>query len=48
MRRMSIDFSNLSANWPAVAENRKNGRMNSACARFCSVSEDMVVKLAVW
>ena len=46
--RMSVDFSYLSASWPAVAENRKKGRMKSACARFCRVSEDIVVKLAVW
>ena len=26
------DFSNLSASWPAVAENRKNGRMNVPAA----------------
>ena len=45
---MRRDFSYLSASCPAVAENRKNGSTNSACARFCRVSEDMVVKLAVW
>ena len=36
MRRMSIDFSYLSASCPAVAENRKNGRMKSAPATFAS------------
>ena len=45
---ISVDFSTLSAICPAVAENRKNGRMKRACARFCRVSEDIVVKLAVW
>ena len=45
---MSRDFSYLSAIWPAVAENSKNGKMNSACARFCSVSDDIEVNDAVW
>jgi hypothetical protein len=45
---MRADFSNLSAICPAVAENRKNGRMNSACATFCSVSDDRLVNEAVW
>jgi hypothetical protein len=42
------DFSYLSASCPAVAENRKNGRMNNACARFCRVSDDIAVNDAVW
>ncbi len=29
-KRISSDFSNLSAIWPLVAENSRNGRMNSA------------------
>ena len=41
------DFSYLSASWPAVAENRKNGNTNRPCATFCSTSVDIVVKLAV-
>ena len=40
-------FSYLSAICPAVAEKSRNGRMKSACARFCKASEDIVVKLAV-
>ena len=32
--RISFDFSSFSAICPAVAENRKYGRMNSAGARF--------------
>ena len=35
--RISRLFSYLSASWPASAENRKNGRMNSPCARFESM-----------
>ena len=45
---MRLDFSYLSAICPAVAEKRKNGSTKRACAMFCSVSEDSVVKLAVW
>jgi len=32
--RISLDFSTFSAIWPASAENRKYGRMNSAGARL--------------
>jgi hypothetical protein len=46
--RMRRDFSYLSASWPAVAEKRKNGSTNNACARFCSTSVDSEVKLTVW
>ncbi len=37
-RRINVAFSNLSASWPAVAENRKNGRMNRPAARLTRVS----------
>src|SRR5690606_11129956 len=37
MRRSSIDFSYLSASWPAIAENRKNGRINRARPTLFSV-----------
>ncbi len=33
-QRMMRAFSCFSASWPALAENRKNGRMNSAGAMF--------------
>ena len=45
---MRFAFSYLSASCPAVAEKRKKGRTKSACARFCSVSEDIEVNEAVW
>ena len=35
--RASFDFSNLSASWPLVAENRKNGRMNKPGSKVASV-----------
>ncbi|MGW8267523.1 MAG: hypothetical protein ACWGSQ_14240 [Longimicrobiales bacterium] len=34
MRRIRADFSTLSAIWPAVAENRKNGRMKRPAETF--------------
>ena len=34
IRRISRAFSYFSAIWPALAENRKKGRMNSAAAMF--------------
>jgi len=40
---MMRDLSYLSASWPAVAENRKNGRMKSPAHRFTTVPEFMVV-----
>ena len=46
--RISRDFSNLSAICPAVAENRKNGRMNSAAQTFTSVALGIVERLAAW
>ena len=45
-QRMTSDFSSLSASWPAVAENRKNGRMKSACARLESVVAERPLMLA--
>ena len=46
MKRASRALSNFSASWPAVAENRKNGRMNSAAARlvspFCCATVNVV------
>jgi hypothetical protein len=33
-QRMKRAFSFYSESWPALAENRKNGRMNSAGAMF--------------
>jgi hypothetical protein len=44
--RISRDFSSFSAICPAVAENRKNGRMNSAGARLvysdCSLADSPI------
>ena len=45
-KRMMRDFSYLSASCPAVAENRKNGRMKSPAHRFTSVPESSVVNAA--
>ncbi len=38
MRRICMDFSYLSANWPNRAENRKNGRMNTRALRLTTWS----------
>ncbi len=43
MSRIRWLFSYLSANWPAVAENRKNGRMKMPAARFTSTPAESVV-----
>ena len=37
IRRIISDFSYLSANWPARAENRKKGRINRPAARLTTV-----------
>ena len=37
-KRISRAFSNLSAKTPAVAENRKNGRMNNPAARLTRIA----------
>ena len=34
MPLICTDFSYLSANWPNIAENRKNGRMNTIALRL--------------
>ena len=44
IRRINMDFSYLSASCPALAENRKKGRMNKPAARLTNVS----VSFAVW
>ena len=43
MSRIRWLFSYLSASWPAVAENRKKGRMNSPAARLTSTPADSSV-----
>jgi hypothetical protein len=45
-RRASFALSYLSASWPAVAENRKKGRMKIPAARLVSTSGASVVQLA--
>jgi hypothetical protein len=45
--RASRALSYLSASSPAVAENRKNGRMKIPAARFASTPADSVVHSAV-
>ena len=40
IQRITADFSNRSATWPAMAENRKNGRINSMAARLTTTSAD--------
>src|SRR6266536_1640780 len=47
-RRIRNDFSSLSASCPAVAENRKNGRMKTACARFERVLASNRLMPAAW
>ena len=44
--RISLDFSNLSAICPAVAENKKNGKINKPGSKVVSVTPLMFVKLA--
>ena len=46
IRRMSMAFSYLSAIWPAVAENRKNGSMNIPPAMMTSTLLLMDVRSA--
>jgi hypothetical protein len=46
--RASAALSYLSASCPAVAENRKKGRMNTPAARLASSSGLSVVQLAAW
>ena len=48
MRRIDSDFSVLSINWPAVAENRKNGRMNSPALRLVRVLVSTLLNCAPW
>ena len=44
--RIIFDFSYLSASWPAVAENRKYGRMNMPGSTVTSKVESREVRLA--
>ena len=48
IQRMSRDFSNLSASWPAVAENSMNGAMKTAPARLTSALGSSEVSVAAW
>ncbi len=41
-------FSYLSASWPAVAENRKKGRMKMPAARFTSTAGESAPRRAAW
>ena len=47
-RRASSALSYLSANCPAVAENRKKGRMNKPAARLASSAGERRLHCAVW
>ena len=47
-RRESSALSYLSASCPAVAENRKKGRMKMPAARFASKPDDRLLHCAVW
>jgi hypothetical protein len=47
-RRMICDFSNLSASCPAVAENRKKGRIKRPGNIVVRLAPSKVVRLAVW
>ena len=46
MKRISRDFSYLSASWPAVAENSTNGAMNTAAAMLTRSFDDNAVSVA--
>ena len=46
MKRVRPALSNLSANWPAVAENTTNGRMNRPGIRLVTRDGDSVVQLS--
>ena len=48
MKRIRRDFSNLSAIWPAVAENRTNGAMNTAAAMLTRSFDESAVSVAAW